>query len=83
MSNSHILQGSRSVVVNMEAKGATASTLGRKCVVVRWADLQLESLLELVQRGAGSLLLLLPQNFTDVQGEIAEVSGSVAYKDEV
>jgi hypothetical protein len=56
----------------MEAKGATASALGRKCVVVRWADLHLESLLELVQRGAGSLLLLLPQNFTDVQGEMAE-----------
>ena len=71
------LQGSRSVVVNMEAKGAAASALGRKCVVVRWADMQVEGIVDLVQRGAGSLLLLLPQNFSDVQGETAEVAGHV------
>ena len=57
----------------MEAKGAMASALGRKCVVMRWADLSMESLVDLVQRGAGSLLLLLPHNFTDIQGEVAEV----------
>ena len=58
----------------MEAKGAAASALGRKCVVVRWADMQVEGIMDLVQRGAGSLLLLLPQNFSDVQGETAEVA---------
>ena len=63
----------------MEAKGAMASALGRKCVVVRWADVQMESLMELVQRGAGSLLLLLPQNFTDVHGEVAEVKRTSCY----
>lgn len=62
----------------MEAKGAMASALGRKCVVVRWADMQIESLMELVQRGAGSLLLLLPRNFTDVHGEMAEVLTSLS-----
>ena len=61
----------------MEAKGATAGSLGRKCVVVRWADLKMETLLDLVERGAGSLLLLLPQNFSDVHGELAEVRESV------
>lgn len=57
----------------MEAKGSMASALGRKCVVVRWADMHVEAILELVQRGAGSLLMLLPQNFTEVQGEVAKV----------
>ena len=58
----------------MEAKGATAGSLGRKCVVVRWADMQMEVLRDLVDRGAGSLLLLLPQNFSDIHGELAQVS---------
>ena len=59
--------------MNMEAKGATAGSLGRKCVVVRWADLRMETLLELIERGTGSLLLLLPHNFSDIQGELAVV----------
>ena len=62
------------MVINMEAKGALAGSLGRKCVVVRWADLQIEVLLDLIDRGAGSLLVLLPQNFSDVHGEMAQVS---------
>ena len=60
--------------MNMEAKGAMAGSLGRKCVVVRWADLRMELLLDLVDRGAGSLLLLLPHNFSDVHGDRAQVS---------
>ena len=66
------------MVVNMEAKSSMANALGRKCIVVRWADIHMEAILELVQRGAGSLLILLPQNFTEVQGEIAEV-GAISY----
>ena len=57
----------------MEAKGAGASALGRKCVVMRWADISKEGILELVERGAGALLLLLPHNYTEVDGETVEV----------
>lgn len=52
--------GSRSALVNMEAKGEGASMLSRKCVVVQWKDLSSEKFLDLVQRGAGSLLVILP-----------------------
>lgn len=45
----------------MEARGEEASMLNRKCVVVRWKDLSSEKFLELIQRGAGALLVLLPQ----------------------
>ena len=34
--------------------------LNRKCVVVRWKDLSLEKFLDLVQRGAGAILVVLP-----------------------
>lgn len=61
------------MVVNMEAKGAIATSLGRKCVLMRWADVSMETVLDLVERGAGSLLLLLPQNFTEMEGETVEV----------
>lgn len=34
--------------------------LNRKCVVVRWKDLSLDKFLDLVQRGAGAMLVVLP-----------------------
>ena len=57
-----------------------ATSLGRKCVLMRWADVSMETVLDLVERGAGSLLLLLPQNFTEMEGETVEV-GSLAEPD--
>lgn len=65
--------GSRSALVNMEAKGEGASMLSRKCVVVQWKDLSSEKFLDLVQRGAGSLLVILPL----VDGAIEEETTTV------
>ncbi|XP_064391028.1 BOS complex subunit ncln-like isoform X2 [Halichondria panicea] len=58
--------GSRSSLVNMEARGEVASMLNRKCVVVRWAELSYESFMELVERGAGSIIILLPLDIVSV-----------------
>lgn len=44
----------------MEARGSAANILNRKCVVLKWAELSSDSFLDLIQRGAGSLLILLP-----------------------
>ncbi len=44
----------------MEAKGAAANMLSRRCVVVRWRDLSIEKFQNLIERGAGSILVLLP-----------------------
>ena len=52
---------------------APAASLGRKCVLIRWADVTTEMVISLVERGAGSLLLLLPQNFSEVEGERVQV----------
>lgn len=59
----------------MEAKGEGASMLNRKCVVVRWADLTSDKFLELINRGAGAILVLLPHsNTTAIDEETMEVS---------
>ncbi len=42
--------------------------LNRKCVVVRWRGLTLERVRDLLKRGAGSLLILLPGEWAG-QGE--------------
>ncbi len=59
--------------MNMEARGEVASMLNRKCVVLRWAELSYESFLEMVERGAGSILILLPLDIDSVDEELIEV----------
>lgn len=66
--------GSRSAIVNMEARGEGASLLNRKCVVLRWAELSYESFMEIVERGAGSILILLPSDINSVDEELINVS---------
>lgn len=66
--------GSRSALVNMEARGEDASMLNRKCVVVWWKDLSSEKFLDLIQRGAGALLVLLPLTNASVDEETLKVS---------
>ena len=66
--------GSRSAVVNMEVRGKAASMLNRKCVVLWWAELTLSHFLDLIHRGAGALVLLLPPELPQ-EGEQIEVGG--------
>ena len=68
------LLGSRSALVNMEARGEGANMLNRKCVVVRWKDLSSEKFLDLIQRGAGAILVLLPQINETTDDSIMSVS---------
>lgn len=66
--------GSRSAVVNMEVRGKAAGMLNRKCVVLWWAELTLSHFLDLIHRGAGALVLLLPPELPK-EGEQTEVGG--------
>lgn len=55
--------GSRSSLVNMEARPLTSDMLTRRCVVTRLSDLTIERFKEAVQTlGAGAVLILLPKN---------------------
>ena len=62
----------------MEARGERASLLNRKCVLVRWVDLSSERLLDLLHRGAGSVLVLLPPTATTSLGEEEEEVGGAS-----
>ena len=48
----------------MELKGPDANVLNRRCVLLRWVDLTKEKFTELVERGTGSLLILIPADYT-------------------
>lgn len=47
----------------MEVKGPGANVLNRRCVFLRWIDLTKEKFNELVERGTGSLLILMPVDY--------------------
>ena len=56
-------EGSRAAAVNMEVRGEGSSMLNRKCVVVRWVGLTPDRFLNLVHKGAGAILILIPQDW--------------------
>ena len=57
----------------MEAKGVDASMLNRRCVFIRWTDLSVEKFLDLINRGAGAMVILLPGNMQEVKEEVLKV----------
>ena len=66
--------GSRSAVVNMDARGAGSLMLNRKCVLMKWTDLSIEVFKDVLQRGAGALLILLPPDWSTVDNQTLFVS---------
>ena len=48
----------------MEVKGSGANVLNRRCVFVRWVDLTRERFTDLIDRGTGSLVILMPLDFS-------------------
>lgn len=62
----------------MEAKGEAANMLNRKCVVVRWNDLTSVKFQSLIDRGAGSILILLPPQNSSM-GSVEEWEVSMRY----
>ena len=65
--------GSRSALVNMEVRGEVAAILNRKCVVIRWSTLSSEKFLDIIHRGAGAILVLLPrerEGVNEVRGRL-------------
>jgi hypothetical protein len=57
----------------MEAKGVDASMLNRRCVFIRWTELSLEKFLDLIERGAGAMVILLPPNMQEVEEDVLKV----------
>jgi hypothetical protein len=64
--------GCRSAYINMEARPAKSRMLGRRCVVIRLAELTMEKFRELSVSGAGAVVVLLPTDLSDVSQEMIQ-----------
>lgn len=70
--------GSRSSLVNMEARPLTSDMLTRRCVVTRLSDLTIDKFKDAVQTlGAGAVLILLPKNTSVASLEQLEVESLI------
>jgi len=69
--------GSRSSILSLEAATQLSSAPSRQCLIVRLLDLTLESLQDLLAKGPGGLLILMPQTLDQVTDEYREILQSV------
>lgn len=58
----------------MEARSVDAKMLTRRCIIVRLRELTVVSYRKLVSQNVGAVLVLLPDNFTNITVEEKEVS---------
>ena len=58
----------------MEARPVNGKTFTRRCVMARLAELTIERFKEVVEQGAGAVLVLLPKNVADISPKDLEVS---------
>lgn len=65
--------GSRSSLVNVEARSLDATSVARRCVLARLADLTPTHYHRLVSQGAAALLILLPANLTVLSQDESQV----------
>ena len=66
--------GSRSSVINMEARPLDAKMVTRRCIVTRLKEITGAKYRELIEQKAGGLLILLPQNLSVLQPDEKQVS---------
>ncbi|XP_031572437.1 nicalin-1-like [Actinia tenebrosa] len=65
--------GSRSALVNMEARPMSSEVLTRRCVVIKLSELTIDHFKEVIDKGAGALLILLPRHLSNLtQQEIED-----------
>ena len=55
-----LCSGPRIAYLNMEARSEFTHVLNRRCVFVRWSNFSLNKFDDLVERGAGALIIILP-----------------------
>ncbi|KAG0728028.1 Nicalin [Chionoecetes opilio] len=65
----YVGHGSRSSVVNVEARSLDAGSVARRCVLARLVDLTPGHYHRLITQGAAALLILLPVNLTALTQE--------------
>ena len=68
-----MLIGCRNSLVNVEARAIEAQMYTRRCVITKLQDLAMDKYREIVSQNAGALLVLLPQNLTELPNIVKEV----------
>jgi hypothetical protein len=63
----------------MEARPITAGTVTRRCIVVKVGELAYDRFREILEQGAGSILVLLPRNISQYSVEQIQVEKSLVY----
>ncbi|KXJ26263.1 nicalin [Exaiptasia diaphana] len=58
--------GSRSALLNMEARPLSSEVLTRRCVVTKLSELTIDRFRQAVESGAGGFLILLPRHFMNL-----------------
>uniref|UniRef100_T1JL86 BOS complex subunit NCLN n=1 Tax=Strigamia maritima TaxID=126957 RepID=T1JL86_STRMM len=62
-------RGCRSSVVNVEARTVNGGVLARRCVIARLLDLNPFKYKDVINQGAGAILILVPDNLTSLSME--------------
>ena len=65
--------GSRASALSLEAATQLSSTPSRQCLIVRLKQLTLESAQDLLGKGPGGLLILMPETLEEITGDQREV----------
>ena len=70
--------GSRASALSLEAATQLSSTPSRQCLIVRLKQLTLEVAQDLLGKGPGGLLILMPETLEQITSDQREVSGLFA-----
>lgn len=70
--------GCRSSAVNMEARPADAKMITRRCIVARLQEMSISKYRDLIQENAGALLILLPQNLSQISDIDRKVGANIS-----
>ena len=64
--------GSPVAYVNMEGRSTQSPVLNRRCVFVKWKDLSMAIFDNLLERGMGAIVILMPGSFADISDSVRE-----------
>lgn len=65
--------GTRSAVLNTEARTVEADVLSRRCVMMRLVDFSYEQYQKALRQSAGAVVIILPRSISSVPQDVVKV----------
>lgn len=65
--------GTRSAVLNTEARTVEADVLSRRCVMMRLLDFSYEQYQKALRQSAGAVVIILPRSISSVPQDVVKV----------